>query len=212
MLNTIFKFGKFYILALCLCVIVATFCEAKKNIVVPTYYGYGVVPNRGGTISPYVVTQPYGNYYYGNGYQAYYPYYSAYNPYYPYYACGYYPYYSNSAYYVQGGTSFWNAINLAYAQGSGAWFAASLGDLNLRAAPENGKNVIGSLAAGERVWVYAKSGKWYYVQSVSEPGKRGYAYADYFQIISTAAYPWSYIGTYAYGAPTWMAGYAPRAW
>lgn len=153
---------------------------SAKNVVIPTQYGYGVVSHYGGWVYPYVVHPAYGGYYT--------PYYGAYNHY---YLSGYYPY-------GYAGTPYWTGSQWVY--GSGGYAAADR-PLNLRSSPSKSRNAIGSLDAGEPVWIYGRYGNWCLVQSMSNPYKRGYAYAAY---LRGNAWPGSWNG--------WMNAYVPRGW
>lgn len=179
----------------------ASAAPAAKNVVIPTWYGYGLVPSAGGTIDPYIVTP-------ANAYlpPVAYSYVDPYRRFLP-YGAGYIPAT------LAGGWPY-------YGWGAGAYgTAVSATNLNLRSSPELGGkgnrdfNVIGSLAQGEGVWVFGRTGNWYLVQSMSDPGKYGYAHADYLQV----GYPGAagYGGYAYYGLPVSYAtsahyrGYAP---
>ena len=177
-----------------------------KNVVIPTYYGYGVVSTNGGWVYPYVTGPAYG------GFAT--PYYGPYNYY---YLSGYYPYYGSyyqgypQSYWqgspqgnLQGYTPRWTGSQWVYTAGNagGEGYAVSTRDLNLRSRAEKGNNVIGSLSSGETVYIQGRYGNWCLVQSAAYPAKRGYAHAKYLAAGTGGNSGWN----------AWMNYYVPRGW
>ena len=155
---------------------------SARNIVVPTYYGYGVV-NSSSWVRPYI--------------SSYYPYASpawAYNGY-------YYNYYNVAPVNWAGSaTPAWNGYNWFYYHNNQV--AVSSCNLNIRSEPYVSKkkrsaNVISSLKTGEQVYLLGQSGSWYLIQSVMAPLRRGYVYGPYLRFYNyttpvtyySAAYP-----------------------
>lgn len=144
-----------------------------RSLIVPSAYGYSVVHT--------------------SGRRAYSPrrthYYSAYYP-------GYYPWAQAQLPYYWGGTPAWNGAYWYYSHGYS--LAATSADLNIRTEPRVPKkrkaNVIGTLRAGEQVYLLGSSGSWYYIQSVYAPLRRGYVHGNY--LYSSA--PATPIAYYAY--------------
>lgn len=166
-------------------------CEAARRYVIPTWYGYGVVSQNVGFVSPYILSPTFPPSMHP-GYLPYYlpsqdpAYYSAYRPWNPAGVTG-------PGYYTQTPAgSFapsWDGTAWVYRQARPAGTAGvPLTNLNLRADPGFGsrrnrdRNVIGSVARGEPLYVLGRCGDWYYVQSTSQPQKYGYAYARYIQL------------------------------
>ncbi len=163
----------------------------RRDIVVPTWYGYGVV-------SPQAVARPYI---------------TGYHPYsWPAYGyAGYYPasHVAPIATPFVSGAPAWNGLYWYYgAQGAMAAVAANL---NIRAEPyvagkkNKNANVIGGLKTGEHVYILGQTGNWSYIQSVYMPFRRGYVYSSYLRayhntlphshytaFYPTAAYPVAY--------------------
>lgn len=187
------KFGKLFGICLLLFVL-GCFCVSEaRNVVVPTYYGYGVVSPGGGYIHPYIYgcSAPYlpPNYYstYRN---AVFP-----GSYHPYYSTGYYPYYAG---YFGYGQPYWNGSYWTYTP-AGYAMAVTTASLNLRSSPQKsgrkGKNsnVIAGLSYGEQVYVLGRAGNWFLVQTVAAPLRRGYAYSSYLQTLGAVQWPWGAI-------------------
>ncbi len=158
-------------LVLVMLVMAASAVEARRGIVVPTAWGYGVVNSPAPYIWPaygYLGMHPampipsarmpapawnganwsyYNGGYAWGGYQA-----------------GYYP---------QNGYYQMNAL------------AAVACNLNVRSEPyvagrkKRNSNVIGSLNTGEQVYVLGRSGNWFFIQSAYLPLRRGYVYGSY---------------------------------
>jgi hypothetical protein len=161
------------ILLLCL-VLAAVFVApgdlAAKNIVVPTYYGYGLV-NSSTVVRPYI--------------SAYYPYAA------PAYARnGYYANYYNLATVPTPATwanpvvPVWNGLYWYYNHNN--LVAVSSCNLNVRSQPyvagkknKKNSNVIATLKTGEQVYILGQSGNWYMIQSLLAPLRRGYVYGSY---------------------------------
>jgi len=150
----------------------ASVAEARRGIVVPTAWGYGVV-NSG-------ISYPWPAY----GYLGMYPAvpvpsaqipapawngfnWSYYNGAYgnPGYAAGY-PAYQNS----------YTPMNTV---------AAVACNLNVRSEPyvagkkKRNSNVVGSLNTGEQVYILGRYGNWFFIQSAYHPVRRGYVYGSY---------------------------------
>lgn len=146
------------LLSVILMLLICTGAEARrrKNIVVPTWYGYGVV-------SPYITGyQPYAWGAYG---------------YYP----GYHPATPVSTYHYGAGVPAWNGSYWYYSAGNLAVVASNL---NVRSNPwvsgkKSGSNIIGSLNTGEHVYVLSRHGNWYLIQSAYLPLRYGYVYGSY---------------------------------
>ncbi len=163
-----------------------------RNVVVPTYYGYGVINSSAVAVRPYIsacdpvmVPTYYGAAYYGN----------------PYYQEAYYQAaYHNRAYYhrsyplVQTCSTApvvpaWNGMFWYYQ--SGYNLAASSCNLNIRSAPyvsskKKSSNIIGLLKGGEQAYILGQTGNWYYVQSVHAPLRRGYVSGSYLRFYNNA--------------------------
>ncbi len=145
------------LLAVILMLLVCSGAEARrhKNIVVPTYYGYGVV-------SPYISnSQPYawGAYGYPAAYQV--------TP--------------VTTWQYGAGVPAWNGSYWYYQSSNVAVVACNL---NVRSHPwvsgkKSSSNVVGSLNTGEQVYVTAQHGNWYLVQSAYMPLRYGYVYGSY---------------------------------
>lgn len=135
-----------------------------KNVVVPTYYGYGVVNTRAAYVQPYI--------------SAFYPY--AYPTYYN-------GTYNNTVPVAPVATAYapaWNGSYWYYQSGLGGNVAVVSCNLNVRSGPSTGKNVIATLKGGEQAYVIAQSGNWYLVQSVVSPVRRGFVYGSYLKFYS----------------------------
>lgn len=168
-----------FVLLFAMIMAVGVECQAR-NIVVPTYYGYGVV-NSSAYVRPYVAG-------------CYYPYASpayAYNGY-------YHNYYNISPVvapaiapvaYASPAVPAWNGNYWYYNYHRG--MAVSSCNLNMRSAPyvsgkKKNSNVISSLKTGEQVYLLAQSGNWYLVQSLFAPLRRGYVYGPYLRTFTQA--------------------------
>lgn len=149
-----------------------------RNIVVPTYYGYGVVSSSA-YVRPYIAS-------------GYYPYASpawAYDGY-------YYNYYNVApATYAVPTLPAWNGMYWYYNYNN--FVAVSSCNLNMRSEPyvsgkKRNSNVISSLNTGEQVYVLSQSGNWYLVQSVFAPLRRGYVYGPYLRFYGGTPHynPW----------------------
>ncbi len=157
-----------------LCAVVA-FClissfAVARSYVVPTWYGYGMVQRGSPVLRPYLVP----TYYSGNPY--------FYGPF-PFDTYGFY----SPAYY--GNTDYYYYYNYPYGQTTGwapvyGWVKNNR--LNLRSGPGRNTKSIGTLVYGERLWIYGKSGNWYFVRSINRPGTNGYVHSDYV----TLGYPY----------------------
>ena len=154
-----------------------------KNIVVPTYYGYGVINPNCGYVSPYISSLPSSvPILYSNGY------------------------YSKFAItpVIAGSVSavpVWNGAYWYYQGVPSNSVAVVTCNLNMRSAPKvKGKNknsnIISMLHSGEQAYVLAKTGHWYLVQSVFAPLRRGYVYGAYLRFYrnycAASNYPVSY--------------------
>ena len=187
-------FGRI-LLAVLLLTVLATSAAHARNYVYPTWYGYGMSEKNSGVVRPYVVPgTPYTYpHYYSSYAPTYYSNYSGYYPYYPYYN-SFYPYYTAAMY---GSSMYYPYSSIPTTQwGSQFPWGATLGavnakSLNVRSGPSRGRNVLGSLANGEQVWIYGRNGNWYYIRSVSRPHIVGYSYGDYFNLAQH--YPHSYV-------------------
>ncbi|GAB4279988.1 MAG: hypothetical protein Kow0029_24280 [Candidatus Rifleibacteriota bacterium] len=145
-----------------------------RNIVVPTYYGYGVV-NTSACVKPYISAASY----YPYAVPAY-----AYSGY-------YYNYYNVSpviapATWALPAIPAWNGLYWYYHTNS---MAVSSCNLNVRSEPyvpgkKKNSNVIASLKTGEQVYLLAQAGNWFLVQSVFAPLRRGYVYGPYLRIFT----------------------------
>ncbi|MBU1105635.1 MAG: SH3 domain-containing protein [Candidatus Riflebacteria bacterium] len=151
------------LLSIVLMLLICSSADARRrrNIVVPTWYGYGVV-------SPYITAyQPY---------QSYQPYaWPAYG------YSGMYPTAPVSTVYAGAGVPAWNGSYWYYQASS---LAVVANNLNVRSEPfvsgkKSASNVIGSLNTGEQVYVMGRQGNWYLVQSAYMPLRRGYVYGSY---------------------------------
>jgi hypothetical protein len=160
-------------------ILLLLFCstaEARRsrNIVVPTWYGYGVV-------SPYI---------------------TGYHPYaWPAYGySGMHPAMPTSTVYPAG-VPAWNGSYWYYQAGGVAVVA---NNLNIRSAPrvsgrKSPSNVVGSLNTGEQVYVIGRHGNWYLIQSAYLPLRQGYVYGSYLRFYQggwpashyTAFYPYT---------------------
>lgn len=164
---------------------------AARRYVIPTWYGYGTVSPQAPIVAPYIIasTMPSSVH---PGYLPYYlpsqdpAYYSSYRPWNPYGVTGPGYYFSTPAGQL---APFWDGMAWSYRQARpSATSGVPVTNLNLRSDPGFGsrrnhdRNVIGSVARGEPLYVFGRYGDWYYVQSASDPRKYGYAYARYIQI------------------------------
>jgi uncharacterized protein YgiM (DUF1202 family) len=169
-----------FALLLVLALVAGAECQAR-NIVVPTYYGYGVV-NSSAYVRPYI--------------SAYYPYATpayAYNGY-------YYNYYNVApaiapATYAMPAVPAWNGMYWYYHYNN--LVAVSSCNLNVRSDPyvagkKKNSNVIGSLKTGEQVYVLGQSGNWYLIQSLFAPLRRGYVYGPYLMTMTYNTVPSGY--------------------
>jgi len=165
------------LLSVILLLLISTGAEARRrNVVVPTWYGYGVV-------SPYITgQQPYAWGAYG------------------YYSAAPVPTYSYGA-----GVPAWNGTYWYYNSGS---LAAVACNLNVRSDPwvsgkKSRSNIIGSLNTGEQVYVMARHGNWYLIQSAYLPLRYGYVYGSYLRFYQ-AGWP---AGHYTAFYPTTLASH-----
>ena len=167
------------LIALFLVLILGFSFEAQaRNIVVPTYYGYGVV-NSSALVKPYISA----GYYYPYAAPAW-----AYNGY-------YYNYYNLTPAFAQATWSLpavpaWNGLYWQYQYNNS--MAVSSCNLNIRSEPyvsgkKKSSNVISSLKTGEQVYLLGQAGNWYLVQSVFAPLRRGYVYGPYLRMFGNAA-------------------------
>ncbi len=165
--------------------------EAARRYVIPTWYGYGVVSQNVGVISPYILSPTFHPSMHP-GYLPYYlpsqdpAYYSAYRPWNPAGVTGPGYYYQTPAGSL---APAWDGTAWVYRQARPTGTSGvPLTNLNLRADPGFGssrnrdRNVIGSVIRGEPLYILGRYGDWYYVQSASQPQKYGYAYARYIQL------------------------------
>ena len=158
------------LLSLVLLLLICSSADARRrNIVVPTWYGYGVV-------SPYITGyQPYAWSSYGNP--------------------GMYPVtpaataYPVATTYPGGGVPAWNGSYWYYQASS---YAVVANNLNIRAEPwvsgkKSRSNVVGSLNTGEQVYVISRHGNWYLVRSAYMPLRQGYVYGSYLRFYQGGA-------------------------
>lgn len=155
------------LLSAILVLLICSTAEARRrNIVVPTWYGYGVV-------SPYAVAYPY----IAAGYPYAWP------------AYGYAGMHPTMPVPTALGTPAWNGAYWYYGGGS---IAAVAANLNIRSAPyvagkkNRNSNVIGSLNTGEHVYILGQTGNWSYIQSAYMPLRRGYVYTSYLRSYNNA--------------------------
>ena len=186
---------------LLVCMLLVTALASAKPVVVPTYYGYGVVSARSGLLYPYIAGGS-APYYPPNYVVTDFPYNRVYNPY---YSTGYYPYYGG---YAGAITPYWSGAGWFYGSSG---LGVSVAKLNLRSTPSLGgksrnSNVVSALARGEQVYILSRYADWFLVQSVAFPQKRGYAYGTYIQWAGNSWYA-PYYGTYPY-----MTAYLPYFW
>ena len=169
---------------------------SARNVVVPTYYGYGVINSNARCVHPYI--------------SAYYPY-SVPATYYN----GYYNQFATTpvvaAYTAAAAIPQWNGAYWYYQTMPSSNVAAVSCNLNMRSAPGLGNkskdsNVIGTLHGGEQAYVLARSGNWYLVQSVYAPLRRGYVYGSYLQFYR------NYRTTANYAALGYAPAYSPTYW
>lgn len=155
---------KGFLLSAVLMLLLCGIAEGRnRDIVIPTWYGYGVVSARG-YVRPFISTEyPYGNHAYGAVRAPSAPMWSAY------------------------GIPSWGTSH----RGSQGYSLAAVTDnLNIRSQPHvTGKknrnaNVIGSLNTGEQVYLLAQTGNWSFIQSVYMPFRRGYVYSSYLRSFS----------------------------
>lgn len=168
------------LLSAVLLVLLCSTAEARRDIVVPTYYGYGVV-------SAQAMARPYITGYYPYAWPAYG--YSGYNPTAPMptaYGAGLPAW--NGSYWYYGGSGF---------NGSTGSLAAVTANLNIRSEPyvagkkNRNSNVIGSLNTGEHVHILGQKGNWSFIQSAYMPLRRGYVYTSYLRSYNNS-YPQSH--------------------
>lgn len=158
------------LLSVVLMLLICSSADARrqKNIVVPTWYGYGVV-------SPYI---------------------TGYHPYaWPVYGYqGMHPATPVSTYQYGAGVPAWNGSYWSYQAGS---LAVVANNLNVRSDPwvsgrKSRSNVVGSLNTGEQVYVMSKHGNWYLVQSAYLPLRYGYVYGSYLRFYQGGGLPASH--------------------
>lgn len=191
-------------------------CDAARRYVIPTWYGYGTLSQNVGVISPYIISSAFHPSMHP-GYLPYYlpsqdpAYYSAYRPWNP-------PGITGPGYYYQTPSGplvpFWDGTAWVYRKAQPtATPGIPVTSLNLRADPGFGssrnrdRNVVGSVARGEAVYVLGRNGDWYYVQSASDPRKCGYVYARYIQL--EGAFTSAPAMSWPYACPTYS---APNFW
>jgi uncharacterized protein YgiM (DUF1202 family) len=182
------------------CFLVGSSLAHGANVVVPTYYGYGVINSSATCVKPYIsscypyeapVYYPVTNYavrrlaYHAPVYNAYAtPVYSTYSaPVYTTAVC------NNT---LAATVPTWNGAFWSYvAPALTANLAASTCNLNIRSAPyvtgkKKRSNVISSLKSGEQAYVLSQTGNWFYVQSVYPPVRRGYVHGAYLRVYNQA--------------------------
>jgi len=141
----------------------------RRNIVVPTSYGYGVV-------SPHAIAYPY----IAAGYPYAWP------------AYGYHGMNPAVPTPTALGTPAWNGSYWYYGGGHNASVAAVAANLNVRSAPyvagkkNRNSNVIASLNTGEQVYILGRTGNWSYIQSAYLPLRRGYVYSSYLRVYNNS--------------------------
>jgi len=161
------------LLSVILMLLICSGAEARRrNVVVPTWYGYGVV-------SPYI---------------------TGYHPY-AWGAYGYYPATPIPTYSYGAGVPAWNGSYWYYNAGSLAVVANNLNVRSdpWVSGKKSQSNVIGSLNTGEQVYVISRHGNWYLIQSAYLPLRYGYVYGSYLRFYQggwpaahyTAFYPTS---------------------
>ncbi|MBF0407722.1 MAG: SH3 domain-containing protein [Candidatus Riflebacteria bacterium] len=130
-----------------------------KNRVIPTWYGYGVMPSSNSWTKPYIVNVTGVPFNYSYYYPAYYlPTQVVYSP---------LPVYNYPGYWHVG--------------------VVKSSALNVRSEPyvkkgNSTSNVVAGLAVGEKVWVIGRAGDWYYVQSASGKQVWGYVHSSYLDV------------------------------
>jgi hypothetical protein len=149
----------------------ATADARRRDIVVPTWYGYGVVNAQ-------AVARPYITGYYPYAWPAY----------------GYAGMHPTAPAPVSaawsGSAPAWNGSGWYYSSGNSV--ATVVSNLNIRSTPHitgrknRNANVIGSLNAGEYVYILGQNGNWSLIQSAYAPLRRGYVYTDYLRSSSVA--------------------------
>ena len=174
------------------CFLVGSSLAHAANIVVPTYYGYGVINSSATCVRPYIsscypyvapVYHPVANYAVRQvAYTT--PVYNAYSaPVYTAAVC------TNT---LAAAVPTWNGAFWSYVTPTlTANLAASTCNLNIRSEPYvSGKkkksNIISSLKSGEQAYVLSQAGNWFYVQSVYPPVRRGYVHGAYLRFYNQA--------------------------
>lgn len=189
------KNKRIVLLLIALLMTISTVASAK-NVVVPTYYGYGVINSNARCVHPYI--------------SAYYPYSLP--------ATYYNGYYNQlavtpvvAAYSAAAAIPAWNGAYWYYTAVPTSTVAAVSCNLNVRSAPKLGgkskdSNVIATLHGGEQAYVIARSGNWYLVQSVAAPLRRGYVYGSYLRFYR------NYWTAANYAAMCYAPVYSPTYW
>lgn len=145
-----------------------TFACHARNVVVPTYYGYGVVSQSGGWVYPYIVHPAFG------GYSL-----AAFGPYNVYFLQGLLPYYFVVPF------PNWTGVNWVY---PAAIYGIATDNINIRSEPQKTKNIIGMLRTNEPVFVLGEKNNWYYVQPIYNPMLRGFVHKSYIKTVYGYAY------------------------
>jgi hypothetical protein len=168
---------------------------SSRRVVIPTYYGYGVVNYQGGYVSPYIAgySAPWLPPNYAS---AYLPYPASYNRS---YLPGYYPYYGAAGYVPL--QPHWNGVQWSYSHGYPYSMGVITTDINMRSSPQvsgakksRTANIIAQVGRGEAVYLLGQSGNWLLVQSAGYPLRRGYVYRSYVQVTTASPY---YYGAYS---------------